>query len=128
RAHTPPCLRRQGSPPMSSKLERPDAAGRFGAYGGRFAPETLMSALLELEEAFTEAWSDQGCRTELDRWLTEYVGRPTPLHSAPRLSAELGVEVLLKREDLAHTGAHKINNAIGQVLLARRMGKERIIA
>ena len=109
-------------------LDRPDASGRFGDYGGKFAPETLMSALDELEQAFIDAWDDPGFRAELDRWLTEYVGRPTPLHAAPRLSEELGVEVLLKREDLAHTGAHKINNAIGQVLLARRMGKERIIA
>lgn len=112
----------------AQKLDRPDATGRFGDFGGRFAPETLMSALDELEKAFIDAWDDAGFRAELDRWLTEYVGRPTPLHAAPRLSEELGVEVLLKREDLAHTGAHKINNAIGQVLLARRMGKERIIA
>ncbi|MFO7292070.1 MAG: tryptophan synthase subunit beta [Actinomycetes bacterium] len=112
----------------AQKLDRPDATGRFGDFGGRFAPETLMSALDELEKAFIDAWDDVGFRAELDRWLTEYVGRPTPLHAAPRLSEELGVEVLLKREDLAHTGAHKINNAIGQVLLARRMGKERIIA
>ena len=112
----------------TSRLDRPDPAGRFGAYGGRFAPETLMGALTELEEAFTSAWSDPAFRLQLDGWLTSYVGRPTPLHPAPRLGDELGVEVWLKREDLAHTGAHKINNAIGQVLLARRMGKERIIA
>ncbi|MFP3913571.1 MAG: tryptophan synthase subunit beta [Actinomycetota bacterium] len=112
----------------SSRLDRPDAAGRFGEFGGRFAPETLMGALEELEAAFADAWADPGFRTELDRWLIHYVGRPTPLHPAPRLSHELGVDVLLKREDLAHTGAHKINNAIGQVLLARRMGKHRIIA
>jgi len=112
----------------AQRLDRPDASGRFGDYGGKFAPETLMSALDELEQAFIDAWDDPGFQAELDRWLTEYVGRPTPLHAAPRLSEELGVEVLLKREDLAHTGAHKINNAIGQVLLARRMGKERIIA
>ena len=113
---------------MTAKLDRPDAAGRFGDFGGRFAPETLMGALFELEKAFGEAWADSEFRAELDRWLAEYVGRPTPLHAAPRLSDELGVEVLIKREDLAHTGAHKINNAIGQVLLARRMGKDRIIA
>ncbi|CAN5849221.1 tryptophan synthase subunit beta [soil metagenome] len=111
-----------------SKVERPDSAGRFGAYGGRFAPETLMGALEELEGAFVEAWDDPAFRSELDRWLRDFVGRPTPVHHAPRLSRELGVEVWLKREDLAHTGAHKINNAIGQVLLAQRMGKERIIA
>ncbi len=111
-----------------AKLDRPDAAGRFGDYGGRFAPETLMGALEELEGAFEEAWLDDAFRSELDRWLRDLVGRPTPLHHAPRLSAELGVEVWLKREDLAHTGAHKINNALGQVLLARRMGKQRIIA
>ncbi|HSJ34018.1 MAG TPA: tryptophan synthase subunit beta [Acidimicrobiia bacterium] len=110
------------------RLDRPDAAGRFGDYGGRFAPETLMGALTELEEAFSSAWEDPAFRSELDDWLTGYVGRPTPLHRAPRLSDELGVDVWLKREDLAHTGAHKINNAVGQVLLARRMGKRRIIA
>jgi len=87
-----------------------------------------MGALDELETAFIDAWDDPAFRAELDRWLAEFVGRPTPLHPARRLSDELSVEVWLKREDLAHTGAHKINNAIGQVLLARRMGKERIIA
>lgn len=111
-----------------TRLERPDSAGRFGDYGGRFAPETLMGALGEVEAAFVEAWADPDFRGELSRWLTEFVGRPTPLHLAGRLSDELGVEVWLKREDLAHTGAHKINNAIGQVLLAERMGKRRIIA
>lgn len=110
------------------KLDRPDAAGRFGEYGGRFAPETLMGALDELESAFEDAWDDPDFRSELARWLREFVGRPTPLHRAPRLSDELGVDVFLKREDLAHTGAHKINNAVGQVLLAQRMGKHRIIA
>ncbi|HEX7100273.1 MAG TPA: tryptophan synthase subunit beta [Acidimicrobiia bacterium] len=112
----------------AQRLDRPDSTGRFGDYGGRFAPETLMSALEELEKAFVDAWDDPEFRAELDRWLTDFVGRPTPLHAAPRLSEELGVEILLKREDLAHTGAHKINNAMGQVLLAKRMGKERIIA
>lgn len=112
----------------SPRLDRPDAAGRFGDYGGRFAPETLMGALEQLEAAFTEAWADEDFRGELDRWLADFVGRPTPLHHAPRLSEQLGVDVWLKREDLAHTGAHKINNAIGQVLLAERMGKKRIIA
>ena len=77
---------------MTAKLDRPDAAGRFGDFGGRFAPETLMGALFELEKAFGEAWADSEFRAELDRWLAEYVGRPTPLHAAPRLSDELGVE------------------------------------
>ncbi len=113
---------------MSIRLERPDERGRFGEFGGRFAPETLMPALEELESAFSEAWADPGFRGEFEEILTTYVGRPTPLHPAHRLSEELGVDVLLKREDLAHTGAHKINNAIGQALLARRMGKPRIIA
>ena len=112
----------------AQRLDRPDSTGRFGDYGGRFAPETLMSALEELEKAFVDAWDDPEFRAELDRWLTDFVGRPTPLHAAPRLSEELGVEILLKRADRAHTGAHKINNAMGQVLLAKRMGKERIIA
>ena len=109
-------------------LARPDEAGRFGDYGGRFAPETLMPALSELEEEFESAWSDPAFRAENDRWLADFVGRPTPLQTAARLSSHLGVQILLKREDLAHTGAHKINNAIGQALLARRMGKPRVIA
>ncbi len=113
---------------MTIKLDRPDDRGRFGEFGGRYAPETLMPALEELEEAFAEAWADPGFRAEFSEILTTYIGRPTPLHPARRLSEELGVEVLLKREDLAHTGAHKINNAIGQGLLARRMGKPRVIA
>lgn len=110
------------------KLDQPDRHGRFGDYGGRFAPETLMPALDQLEQAFRSAWEDPGFRTELDRLLRDFVGRPTPIFEAARLSEKLGVRVLLKREDLAHTGAHKINNAIGQGLLADRMGKPRIIA
>ncbi len=110
------------------KLERPDARGRFGEFGGRFAPETLMPALEELEHAFEGAWADPAFRGDLDRLLKDFVGRPTPIFEAERLSAQLGFRVLLKREDLAHTGAHKINNAIAQVLLARRMGKPRVIA
>ncbi len=110
------------------KLDRPDDRGRFGDYGGRYAPETLMPALGELERAFEKAWSDDGFVAEYHRLLRDYAGRPTPLHAAPRLSQELGVRVLLKREDLAHTGAHKINNALGQALLAREMGKPRLIA
>ena len=109
-------------------LARPDQAGRFGDYGGRFAPETLMPALSELEREFEAAWNDPAFRAEFDRWLADFVGRPTPLQTAGRLSLDLGVRILLKREDLAHTGAHKINNAMGQALLARRMGKPRVIA
>ena len=115
-------------PAPSRKLERPDRRGRFGEYGGRFAPETLMPALEELAEAFTDAWSDAGFADRFHKLLRSYAGRPTPLHEAPALSEQLGVRVLLKREDLAHTGAHKINNALGQALLAERMGKPRLIA
>ena len=109
-------------------LTRPDTRGRFGDYGGRFAPETLMPALLDLEQAFDEAWSDASFVAEYRRLLACYVGRPTPVYRAQRLSTMLGIELFLKREDLAHTGAHKINNTIGQGLLAQRMGKPRIIA
>ena len=104
-------------------------SGAFGPFGGQFAPETLMPALAELEEAWAEAQADPDFRAELDGMLRDYVGRETPLTYAPRLSEQLGgAQIWLKREDLAHTGAHKINNALGQVLLARRMGKPRIIA
>ena len=104
-------------------------SGAFGPFGGQFAPETLMPALAELEEAWTEAQADADFRAELDGMLRDYVGRETPLTHAERLSEQLGgAQIWLKREDLAHTGAHKINNALGQVLLARRMGKPRIIA
>jgi len=108
----------------------PDARGRFGPFGGRFVPETLMTALEELERAFTEAQADPSFHAELDALLRDYVGRPTPLYLAKNLSQRLNpaVRIYLKREDLAHTGAHKINNAIGQGLLARRLGKQRIIA
>ncbi|HEY2807120.1 MAG TPA: tryptophan synthase subunit beta [Gemmatimonadales bacterium] len=102
--------------------------GRFGVYGGRYVPETLISALDQLDAAWSEASRDAAFGAELDALLKNYVGRPTPLSEAPRLSAAVGGRVLLKREDLNHTGAHKINNALGQVLLARRMGKGRIIA
>jgi tryptophan synthase beta chain len=101
---------------------------RFGPYGGQYVPETLMPALAELERAWTEAWADPGFRAELDGLLRDYVGRPSPLYLASRLSAAAGHPVYLKREDLNHTGAHKINNALGQALLAKRMGKRRIIA
>ncbi|MYK55824.1 MAG: tryptophan synthase subunit beta [Acidimicrobiia bacterium] len=113
---------------MRARLPSPDRRGRFGEYGGRFAPETLMTALEELEVEFAAAWADPLFVGEYQRLLELYVGRPTPLYPAHRLSERLGVEVWLKREDLAHTGAHKINNALGQGLLAHRMGKPRIIA
>jgi tryptophan synthase beta chain len=101
---------------------------RFGPYGGQYVPETLMPALAELETAWVRAWEDPGFRAELDGLLRDFVGRPSPLYRARRLSQEVGHPVYLKREDLNHTGAHKINNALGQALLARRMGKRRIIA
>ena len=110
------------------RLERPDERGRFAEYGGQFAPETLMPALEELEAAFVEAWADPGFHTELNALLRDFVGRPTPVYRAARLSERLGMELYLKREDLAHTGAHKINNTMGQALLTKRMGKHRVIA
>lgn len=111
------------------KVAGPDAGGHFGPYGGRYVPETLMGPLKELEEAYKLACADPSFGKELDDLLRTYSGRPTPLTSARRLAAHLGRgRIYLKREDLNHTGAHKINNALGQVLLARRMGKRRIIA
>ena len=109
-------------------MERPDERGRFGDYGGMFAPETLMPALEELAAEFAEAWIDPDFISGFHDLLDSYTGRPTPLHGADHLSGEIGVRVLLKREDLAHTGAHKINNALGQALLTTRMGKSRLIA
>ena len=106
----------------------PDARGRFGTYGGRYAPEVLIPALDELAAAWARLREDAVFRGELTALLRDFVGRPTPITHASRLSAELGLEIWLKREDLAHTGAHKINNALGQVLVARHLGKERIIA
>jgi tryptophan synthase beta chain len=107
----------------------PDARGYFGAFGGRFVPETLVAPIEALEREYRAARSDPGFATELDRLLRHYVGRPTPLWEAGRLTAAAGgARVLLKREDLTHTGAHKINNALGQALLAARMGKRRIVA
>jgi tryptophan synthase beta chain len=107
----------------------PDYHGYFGQYGGKFVPETLMSALDELEQAYVEAGRDPGFQQQFRQLCREYVGRPTPLYPARQLSARIGGAILLlKREDLAHTGAHKINNALGQGLLARRMGKRRVIA
>ena len=107
---------------------RPDEAGRFGPYGGRYVPEILMEPLRELEEAYAEARRDPAFRTELALRLRDFVGRPTPLTHAERLSESLGCRVWLKREDLCHTGAHKINNALGQALLVQRMGKRRVVA
>jgi tryptophan synthase beta chain len=107
---------------------RPDERGRFGEFGGRYAPEVLIPALDELAEAWARLREDPGFRAELGGLLADFVGRPTPITHAARLSEELGYDIWLKREDLAHTGAHKINNAIGQVLLATRLGKQRIIA
>ncbi len=101
---------------------------RYGPYGGQYVPETLMPALEELEAAWLEAWRDRGFRDELDRLLRDYAGRPTPLYLAERMSEIAGRPIHLKREDLLHTGAHKLNNALGQALLARRMGKRRVIA
>jgi tryptophan synthase beta chain len=107
----------------------PDLSGYFGQFGGKFVPETLMPALNELELAYTEASADSGFQQQFQQLCREYIGRPTPLYPAPQLSAKIGgATILLKREDLAHTGAHKINNALGQGLLARRMGKTRVIA
>lgn len=108
--------------------ERPSAQGRFGEFGGRFVPETLMPALIELEKAFARFWTDEEFQTEYRGYLTDYVGRPSPLTHAKNLSRELNLEIYFKREDLNHTGSHKINNALGQAILAKRMGKKRIIA
>ena len=108
---------------------QPDATGHFGPYGGVFVPETLMTALEELTQAYESARKDPEFRRELNQLLAEFVGRPTPLYLAERLTAQLGgAKIYLKREDLVHTGAHKINNAMGQIILARRMGKKRVIA
>ncbi len=107
----------------------PDARGRFGIYGGRFVAETLMPLILELEQAYEAAKADPAFKAELDAWLADYAGRPSPLYLAERLTAQLGgAKVYFKRDELNHTGAHKINNTIGQILLAQRMGKRRIIA
>ncbi|HEX8074264.1 MAG TPA: tryptophan synthase subunit beta [Thermoleophilaceae bacterium] len=112
---------------MSARVET-GVERRFGPYGGRYVPETLIPALDELERVWVEARDDPAFRAELDTLLRDYVGRPTPLYAAERLSDEVGRQVFLKREDLLHTGSHKINNALGQALLARRMGKSRVIA
>ncbi len=106
----------------------PDKAGRFGSFGGRFVPETLMPACLELEAAFTDAWQDESFRSEFSHLLSEYAGRPSGLTVCENISEVLGCTLVLKREDLNHTGSHKINNVLGQTLLAKRMGKTRIVA
>ena len=113
---------------MTVAMREPGTDGRFGEYGGRYVPESLIPACLALEEAFRQAWADPAFRVELDDHRRTYAGRPTALTAARNLSAELGITLLLKREDLAHTGSHKINNVLGQALLARRMGKTRLIA
>jgi len=117
---------------FSTSQTLPDAQGRFGRFGGTFAPETLMPAIAELIQAYDVAKADPAFQAEIDRLATYYVGRATPLYEAQRFSGEVGggngPRIFLKREDLAHTGAHKINNALGQALLAKRMGKPRVIA
>lgn len=114
--------------PTVAVMGDPGPTGRFGEYGGRYVPESLVPACIELEAAFRSAWADPAFRAELDAILRNYGGRPTPVTDCRRLSEELGVRVLLKREDLTHTGSHKLNNVIGQGLLARRMGKRKLIA
>jgi tryptophan synthase beta chain len=117
------------APPRGAPIEGPDVLGRFGPFGGRFVPETLMSALNQLAAAYEEAKSDARFQMRLDDYLKHYVGRPSPLFHAERLTKRAaGAQIFLKREDLNHTGAHKINNAVGQVMLAERMGKKRVIA
>ena len=111
-----------------SIMVTPGADGRFGEFGGRFVPETLIPACQELEAAFVDAWADPTFRKELDEVLHEYAGRPSMITECHNLSEQLGIRLILKREDLNHTGSHKINNVIGQTLLAKRMGKKRIVA
>ena len=118
----------EGSPIVTTTATLPDERGRFGAYGGRYVPEVLIPALDELADAWSVLRDDLAFRSELAALSKDFVGRPTPITEATRLSADLGYGLWLKREDLAHTGAHKINNALGQTLLAKRLGKERIIA
>lgn len=114
---------------MEKTYNAPDERGHYGAFGGRYVPETLMNAVKELEAAYNEAKEDQEFQQELDAYLKDYVGRETPLYLAENLTAQCGgAKIYLKREDLNHTGAHKINNTIGQALLARRMGKKKIVA
>ncbi|HPJ20412.1 MAG TPA: pyridoxal-phosphate dependent enzyme, partial [Actinomycetota bacterium] len=122
-------MQRSATPTRRYEVDLPDASGHFGRYGGRFVPEALVAALDELDDAFRKAWVDDAFHAELDTLLHEYSGRPTPLTPAAGLAKAFGVaEVLLKREDLNHTGSHKINNVLGQALLTKRMGKTRVIA
>ncbi len=124
-----PALADASAPADGSELMGdPGPRGRFGSFGGCFVPEALVPACLRLEDAFRSAWANAGFRAELAAMLRDYAGRPTPVTDATRLSEELGVRVLLKREDLTHTGSHKINNALGQALLARRMGLTALVA
>jgi tryptophan synthase beta chain len=116
------------APTAASAMGEPDSTGRFGRFGGRFVPETLIPALAELEQGFRDAWADPAFRARLDGLLKDYAGRPSPLTECENLSERLGLRLLLKREDLNHTGSHKINNVLGQALLAQRMGKTRVIA
>jgi tryptophan synthase beta chain len=114
---------------LNSFRTGPDESGHFGLYGGRFVAETLMPLILELETAYAEAKNDRGFQAEMAGYLTHYIGRPSPLYFAERLTEHLGgAKIYFKREDLNHTGAHKVNNVLGQILLARRMGKQRVIA
>lgn len=109
-------------------MSDPSESGRFGEFGGRFVPETLVPACEELEVSFRQAWADPSFRRELNQALKEYAGRPSMLTECYQLGSKLGIRLVLKREDLNHTGSHKINNVLGQVLLAKRMGKKRIVA
>ncbi|MDP4976265.1 MAG: tryptophan synthase subunit beta [Ilumatobacteraceae bacterium] len=121
-------MRSEVSISEKSIMSEPSEAGRFGEFGGRFVPETLVPACQELEASFREAWADPVFRAELDQVLREYAGRPSMITECYQLGAKLGIRLVLKREDLNHTGSHKINNVLGQVLLAKRMGKKRIVA
>ena len=114
--------------PTAGAMGEPDAGGRFGEFGGLFVPESLVPACLELEAAFRTAWADPSFRDEFDAILRDYAGRPSPVTECHRLSEQLGLRLLLKREDLNHTGSHKINNVLGQALLTRRMGKQALVA
>ena len=114
--------------PTDSLLSPPDDTGRFGEFGGRFVPESLVPACQALEAEFVEAWGDSAFRSDLSKILTEYAGRPSMLTECHNLGAELGIRLILKREDLNHTGSHKINNVLGQALLAKRMGRTRLVA
>ena len=113
---------------MTSYMDKPDDSGRFGEFGGRFVPEALIAALDGLDAAYRHAQADEAFQAEFGRLLRDYANLPSPLYRADRLSAHAGAQVFLKREDLNHTGAHKVRNVLGQALLTRRMGKPRVIA